>query len=103
MNMRHGMPPIIKMQSLAACEPSLSVDVECTMTADFFTQMRVAMNMQRELANQMILNQTGNSLDLDQANNWGLPPSAAGQSVANAIGKSASAPHNARRACVTPP
>ena len=58
-------------------EPSLSVDVECTMTADFFTQMRVAMNMQRELANQMILEQTGNSLDLDQTNNWGLPPSAA--------------------------
>ena len=40
MNMRHGMPPIIKMQSLGM-EPSLSVDVECTMTADFFTQMRV--------------------------------------------------------------
>jgi 5-methylthioadenosine/S-adenosylhomocysteine deaminase len=47
------------------------------MTADFFTQMRVAMNMQRELANQMILNQSGNSLDLDQTNNWGLPPAAA--------------------------
>ena len=40
MNMRHGMPPILKMQSLGM-EPSLSVDVECTMTADFFTQMRV--------------------------------------------------------------
>jgi 5-methylthioadenosine/S-adenosylhomocysteine deaminase len=76
MNMRHGMPPILKMQSLGM-EPSLSVDVECTMTADFFTQMRVAMNMQRELANQMILNQSGNSLDLDQTNNWGLPPAAA--------------------------
>jgi 5-methylthioadenosine/S-adenosylhomocysteine deaminase len=54
MNMRHGMPPIIKMQSLGL-EPSLSVDVECTMTADFFTQMRVAMNMQRMVVNQMIL------------------------------------------------
>src|SRR5258708_31520063 len=52
MNMRHGMPPIIKMQSLGM-EPSLSVDVECTMTADFFTQMRVAMNMQRMVVNQM--------------------------------------------------
>ncbi|MGB9383480.1 MAG: amidohydrolase family protein [Pseudolabrys sp.] len=76
MNMRHGMPPILKMQSLKM-EPSLSVDVECTMTADFFTQMRVAMNMQRELVNQMILNQSGNSLDLEQSNNWGLPPAAA--------------------------
>jgi cytosine/adenosine deaminase-related metal-dependent hydrolase len=54
MNMRHGIPPILKMQSLGM-EPSLSVDVECTMTADFFTQMRVAMNMQRMVVNQMIL------------------------------------------------
>src|SRR5213083_3041269 len=54
MNMRHGIPPIIKMQQLGM-EPSLSTDVEVTMTADFFTQMRVAMNMQRVLVNQMIL------------------------------------------------
>ncbi len=56
MNMRHGTPPIIKMQQLGM-EPSLSVDVECTMTADFFTQMRVAMNMQRAVVNEMILEQ----------------------------------------------
>ena len=56
MNMRHGQPPILKVQSLGM-EPSLSVDVECTMTADFFTQMRVAMNMQRMMVNQMILEQ----------------------------------------------
>ena len=56
MNMRHGQPPILKLQSLGM-EPSLSVDVECTMTADFFTQMRVAMNMQRMLVNQQILEQ----------------------------------------------
>jgi cytosine/adenosine deaminase-related metal-dependent hydrolase len=56
MNMRHGEPPIIKLQSLGM-EPSLSVDVECTMTADFFTQMRVCMNMQRMVVNQMILEQ----------------------------------------------
>jgi 5-methylthioadenosine/S-adenosylhomocysteine deaminase len=56
MNMRHGMPPILKMQSLGM-EPSLSVDVECTMTADFFTQMRSCMNLQRVVLNQMILNQ----------------------------------------------
>src|SRR6266404_5457738 len=54
MNMRHGMPPILKMESLDM-EPSLSVDVECTLTADFFTQMRSTMNFQREMVNQMIL------------------------------------------------
>jgi 5-methylthioadenosine/S-adenosylhomocysteine deaminase len=54
MNMRHGMPPILKMQSLSM-EPSLSVDVECTLTADFFIQMRSTMNLQRALVNQMIL------------------------------------------------
>jgi cytosine/adenosine deaminase-related metal-dependent hydrolase len=56
MNMRHGIPPIIKMQSLGL-EPSLSTDVEVTMTADFFTQMRVCMNMQRMVVNQMVLEQ----------------------------------------------
>src|SRR5213078_30877 len=38
-------------------EPSLSVDVECTLTADFFTQMRSTMNMQRVLVNQQVLAQ----------------------------------------------
>jgi cytosine/adenosine deaminase-related metal-dependent hydrolase len=56
MNMRHGMPPILKMGSLGL-EPSLSVDVECTLTADFFTQMRSTMNVQRALVNQMVLEQ----------------------------------------------
>src|SRR5881628_1986182 len=56
MNMRHGMPPILRMQSLGM-EPSLSSDVEVTMTADFFTQMRSAMTMQRMVVNQMILEQ----------------------------------------------
>jgi cytosine/adenosine deaminase-related metal-dependent hydrolase len=55
MNMRHGIPPIHKMQSLGM-EPSLSTDVEVTMTADFFTQMRSAMTMQRMVVNQEILN-----------------------------------------------
>ena len=54
MNMRHGTPPILKLQSLGM-EPSLSVDVEVTLTADFFTQLRSTMNMQRVLVNQMIL------------------------------------------------
>ena len=56
MNMRHGVPPIIKMQQLGM-EPSLSSDVECTLTADFFTQMRVCMSMQRMVVNQMVLEQ----------------------------------------------
>ena len=56
MNMRHGEPPILKLQSLSM-EPSLSTDVEVTMTADFFTQMRVCMNMQRMVVNQMVLEQ----------------------------------------------
>ena len=56
MNMRHGIPPIHKMQELGM-EPSLSSDVEVTMTADFFTQMRSAMTMQRMVVNQMILEQ----------------------------------------------
>jgi cytosine/adenosine deaminase-related metal-dependent hydrolase len=64
MNMRHGMPPILKMQSLDM-EPSLSSDVEVTLTADFFTQMRSTMNVQRALVNQMIL-------DSDPSNAW--PP-----------------------------
>jgi 5-methylthioadenosine/S-adenosylhomocysteine deaminase len=68
MVMRHGMPPLLKTQSLGI-EPSLSVDVECTLTADFFTQMRAAMGLQRALVNQMILDPgfaTGNW--------WPTPP-----------------------------
>jgi cytosine/adenosine deaminase-related metal-dependent hydrolase len=68
MNMRHGMPPILKMQSLGM-EPSLSSDVEVTMTADFFTQMRSAMTMQRMLVNQRILEQ-GNFV---YPNQWPTP------------------------------
>jgi cytosine/adenosine deaminase-related metal-dependent hydrolase len=55
MNMRHGIPPILKMQELGI-EPSLSTDVETNLTADFFTQMRSAMIMQRMVVNQDILN-----------------------------------------------
>jgi hypothetical protein len=49
------------------------------MTADFFTQMRVCMNMQRAVVNQMILDQNSppDTLELAASNNWGLPPSAA--------------------------
>jgi cytosine/adenosine deaminase-related metal-dependent hydrolase len=68
MNMRHGMPPILKMQSLGM-EPSLSVDVECTLTADFFTQMRSMMNMQRVMVNQMALDP-----GFASGNWWPAPP-----------------------------
>lgn len=68
MNMRHGMPPILKMQSLNM-EPSLSSDVECTLTADFFTQMRATMNVQRALVNQMILDP-----GFASGNWWPTPP-----------------------------
>ncbi|RZL93101.1 MAG: twin-arginine translocation signal domain-containing protein [Variovorax sp.] len=56
MNMRHGMPPILKTLSLDI-QPSLSVDVECTLTADMFTQMRSAMALQKAFINQMALEQ----------------------------------------------
>ena len=57
MNMRHGMPPIMKMQSLGM-EPSLSVDVECTLTAgllhpDALDDEHAA----RAAVNQMVLEQ----------------------------------------------
>jgi len=71
MNMRHGMPPIVKMQQLGL-EPSLSTDVETNMTADFFTQMRSAMTMQRLVVNQAVLN-TGDFV----TSTW--PPFPAGQ------------------------
>ena len=68
MNMRHGIPPIHKMQSLGI-EPSLSSDVETNMTACFFTQMRSAMTMQRMVVNQLILEQ-GN---FEFPNQWPTP------------------------------
>ncbi|WP_246658760.1 amidohydrolase family protein [Mesorhizobium sp. J18] len=51
MTMRHGMPPIQKALDLGM-QPSLSTDVECTMTADPFTQMRSAMTLQRAFVNE---------------------------------------------------
>jgi len=81
MNMRHGMPPIIRMQQMSAqyqraFEPSLSVDVECTLTADFFTQMRSAMNLQRLVVNQMTLDKPNGNQNLPDPRNWELPQSA---------------------------
>src|SRR4051812_30911277 len=75
MNMRHGMPPIIRMQQMGL-EPSLSTDVEVTMTADFFTQMRVAMNLQRMIVNQMTLDKPNGNQNLPDPRNWELPQTA---------------------------
>jgi hypothetical protein len=74
MNMRHGMPPILRMQSLGM-EPSLSTGRGVHLTADFFTQMRSRMNLQRMIVNQMTLDspmgiKPARSLD------WGTPESA---------------------------
>jgi len=75
MNMRHGMPPIVRMQMMGL-EPSLSTDVEVTMTADFFTQMRVAMNLQRMIVNQQTLDKPNGNQNLPDPRNWELPQTA---------------------------
>ncbi|MGC2787340.1 MAG: amidohydrolase family protein [Roseiarcus sp.] len=54
MHMRHGTPPIQKVLDLGM-SLSLSTDVECTMTADMFTQMRGVLTLQRMLANELAL------------------------------------------------
>ncbi|MFI5844694.1 amidohydrolase family protein [Catenuloplanes sp. NPDC051500] len=56
MAMRHGTPPLMKMQQLGM-EPSLSSDVETTMTADPFTLMRSTLTLQRMLANEHVFAQ----------------------------------------------
>ncbi|MGW0479353.1 amidohydrolase family protein [Nonomuraea sp. NPDC003214] len=68
MVMRHGTPPILKMQELGM-EPSLSSDVETTMAADPFTLMRSAIIMQRMVVNQLVLDQG----DLVPPGNWPTP------------------------------
>ena len=54
MQMRHGTPPIQKALDLGM-SLSLSTDVECTMTADMFTQMRGVITLQRMFANELAL------------------------------------------------
>ena len=54
MTMRHGMPPLQKALDLGM-QPSLSSDVECTMTADPFTLMRSAFTVQRAFVNEAAL------------------------------------------------
>ena len=64
MNMRHGMPPILKTLAMGI-QPSLSTDVECTLTADMFTQMRTTMALQRAIVNETAL-ETGNPPSLPE-------------------------------------
>jgi len=54
MQMRHGMPPLQEALD-HGIRPSLSVDVECNMTADMFSIMRAAYTLQRALINQRAL------------------------------------------------
>lgn len=57
MNMAHGTPPIVKAQQMGV-RPSLSSDVECTLSADMFTQMRTTMALQRMFVNANKLGET---------------------------------------------
>lgn len=54
MHMRHGSPPIQKAVDLGM-SVSLSSDVECTMTADMFSQLRGLITLQRMHANERAL------------------------------------------------
>jgi 5-methylthioadenosine/S-adenosylhomocysteine deaminase len=63
MAMRHGMPPIQKALDLGM-QPSLSSDVECTMSADPFTQMRSTFTLQRAFVNEKALAGDENLPDL---------------------------------------
>lgn len=54
MQMRHGSPPTQNVIDLGMTA-SLSTDVECTMTADMFTQMRSLITLQRMLCNEKAL------------------------------------------------
>ena len=51
MTMRHGMPPL-QLALDHGIRPSLSSDVETTMAADMFTQMRSAFTVQRAQINE---------------------------------------------------
>ena len=54
MQMRHGMPPFQTALD-HGIQPSLSVDVECNMTADMFSIMRSTFTLQRALVNERSL------------------------------------------------
>jgi len=65
MHMRHGTPPIQKALDLGM-GVSLSSDVECTMTADMFTQMRGMITLQRMVVNEAALSGAQDYPDLMQ-------------------------------------
>jgi 5-methylthioadenosine/S-adenosylhomocysteine deaminase len=69
MNMRHGTPPIIKSMQTGV-SPSLSVDVEVTLTADMFTQMRTTMALQRMFENARWLRNVTGATSEDYAANF---------------------------------
>jgi cytosine/adenosine deaminase-related metal-dependent hydrolase len=54
MTMRHGMPPLQRVLN-HGIRPSLSSDVETTMAADMFTQMRTVFTLQRAMVNERAL------------------------------------------------
>src|SRR4029079_16412417 len=47
--------PLFQKSRDGGVRPSLSVDVECNMTADSFTQMRGAFTLQRMVVNERII------------------------------------------------
>ena len=53
--MRHGMPPLQRALD-HGIRPSLSSDVETTMAADMFTQMRSVFTLQRAMINERAIN-----------------------------------------------
>lgn len=55
MQMGHGMPPIQRCLDIGI-RPSLSVDVETSMSGDMFAQMRSVFTLQRALVNERRLN-----------------------------------------------
>jgi cytosine/adenosine deaminase-related metal-dependent hydrolase len=59
MQMRHGMPPFQTALD-HGIQPSLSVDVECNMTAEMFSIMRSAFTLQRALVNERSLSEEQN-------------------------------------------
>jgi cytosine/adenosine deaminase-related metal-dependent hydrolase len=54
MTMRHGMPPV-QLALDNGVRPSLSSDVETSMTADMFTMMRSCFLLQRVMVNERVL------------------------------------------------
>jgi cytosine/adenosine deaminase-related metal-dependent hydrolase len=54
MQMGHGLPPIQRCLDIGM-RPSLSVDVETTMSGDLFAQMRSVLTLQRSLYNERLL------------------------------------------------